>query len=51
MQKQMNSKVNDRRKIYPDADTIELRQQQRRREILRWLSENAAQAHRSAWRA
>jgi hypothetical protein len=51
MQKQMNNKVNNRRNSYPDATAVELRQQQKRQEILRWLSENAASAHRSAWSA
>ena len=49
MHSQTNSNVNDQRVQYPDAVAIELRQQQRKQEILEWLANNAASTLRDRW--
>ena len=49
MHSQTNSNVNDQGIQYPDAVAIELRQQQRKQEILQWLADNAASTLRKQW--
>lgn len=49
MHSQTNSNVNDQHIHYPDAAAVELRQQQKRQEILKWLADNAAATLRSRW--
>ena len=49
MHSQNNSNVNDQHIQYPDAAAIELRQQQKRQEIIQWLADNAATTLRKQW--
>lgn len=49
MQIQADTKLTEPRNKYPDMLAVELEQQQKRQEILKWISENAAEKLRNAW--